>query len=130
MEVDPGLIPADQSVHGEAVTEIVGAGTALAGTVQADLSDQVPKDVVEGVVIEAGSGGGQEEGGRFGVGAEPVSDPGVSLEGSHACGMDGYGPALLELGGPDRDHPLLPVDVVPVKTDRLPAAHPGHGQKP
>jgi hypothetical protein len=71
-----------------------------------------------------------EEGRILSARLQLLAQPGVVSQRLHAAGLQRDQPGFAELGLADQQHPIRPVDVVPVELDRLPDPKASGGQQP
>jgi len=130
VNVDAGAIPVEQRPHRETVAQVMRPGLALALLFEAGALHKVTEGPVEDTDVDPGAGRREQEARHFWMRTELVPEPDIAHEAPEGRRVQGNRPALLELRGPHRQDPLLPVHVVVIEANRLAGSHPGDSQQP
>jgi hypothetical protein len=130
-DVEAGSIPAEHGGHGKAVACVVHAGSApFRARLEPGVADEAGERALNGDVDQPGARRRHEEARRLRPWTALVAQACVGAESVEGAGQQRQLTALVELGVPYDQHPLGPVDVVPVEADQLTDARPGYCQQP
>jgi len=128
LDVEPGAVPIQQCVHGEAMAQVVEARPAGPGA-EAGGADQAQEGEVDVLVVKTGAGSGDEEA-RAARGAEgAISEPTVRGQRGARGGMERHQAGLAEFGVADPQDTGDGITVRLIQCEGFADPEPGGGQQ-
>jgi hypothetical protein len=128
LHVLAGSIPAEQSHHGEPVTQVVQPRRARCVRADAGFGDDATECLADDLVDQPAAGSGNEQAGLPAPPPPGGTDREVVLDRGHRARKNGNQPGLAELRLADEQHRVRVVDVVEVEVDRFPDSQTGRGE--
>jgi site-specific DNA recombinase len=130
LDIDAVAIPAQDGAHGETVPCVVDAGPApVRAWREPGAAQQARERLLNGPVDQPSTRRGHEETRRRRRTSRPVAQRCVAAQRIDGAGMKCQLPALRELGVPDDQHAVVPVEVIAVESNQLCDPGPGHHQQ-